>query len=244
MRIIQITDPHINIENELVNGVDTKKNFLQVLHRAKEFAPDFFVFSGDLSFNSGNYNIYYWIREKLTQLNISEYHIIGGNHDDVNLLAEVFDNMKFLHNSELYYRSDNGIIFLDTVKGYCSAEQLIWLEETLKSISVPNPIIFMHHPPFKAGVPHMDGKYAFKQPQEFHDICKKIDKPITVFCGHYHNEISMLKDNVNVFITPSTYLQIGMKTEAFEIEHCIPGFRIIDIIDNTIKTNVIYVFDK
>lgn len=244
MRIIQITDPHINIENELVNEVDTKKNFLHVLQRAKEFSPDFYVFSGDLSFNSGNYGIYYWIREKLDQMNIFDYYVIGGNHDDVNLLAEVFENTSFLHNSELYYSLKYGIIFLDTVKGFCSSEQLLWLEETLKSISEPNPIIFMHHPPFKAGVPHMDGKYAFQQPQEFQEICKKTNKPVTVFCGHYHNEISIIRDNINVFITPSTYLQIGMKSEAFEVEHRIPGFRIIDITDNNIKTNVIYVFDK
>jgi Icc protein len=244
MRIIQITDPHINIENEIVNRVDTKKNFIRVLEKAKEFSPDIFVFTGDLSFNSGSTNIYYLIKEILTQRNISNYYIIGGNHDDVHLLAEVFDYQKFLKGSELFYSIHKGIILLDTIKGFCSSEQLKWFEETLKSITEPNPIIFMHHPPFKAGVPHMDGKYAFEQSEIFHKICRKIDKPVTVFCGHYHNEISMIKGNVNVFITPSTYLQIGKKTEAFEIDHYIPGFRIIDICDNNLKTNVIYVFDK
>lgn len=244
MRIIQISDPHINIENELINGVDTKKNFLQVLQKAKEFVPDFFVFTGDLSFNSGNYDIYYWIREKITQMNISDYFIIGGNHDNVILLAEVFGNIRFLQNSELYYKLENGIIFLDTVKGFCTSEQLLWFEETLKSVKIPNPIIFMHHPPFKAGVPHMDSKYAFQQSDQFLEICRQHKKQIYVFCGHYHNEITIVEENVNVFITPSTYLQIGMRNEDFEISHKIPGFRVIDISNNNIKTKVIYVFDK
>lgn len=243
MRIIQITDLHIYQNDELVNGVDTRSNFKKVLAAISNLQYDLVVITGDLCYSDGDKNVYKWIKSQLDEFKIKNYNVIGGNHDSAIDLAEVFELAKDVVNDELYYHLEPDIIFLDTIKGYCSDEQIKWFEEKIKSIKESNPIIFMHHPPFKSGVPHMDRKYAFKQPELFNSICSLNKKKSFVFTGHYHNEISLINDNVNMFITPSTYVQIDLFEEDFKTSHSNPAFRVIDIDNSQIKTTVRYVFD-
>lgn len=244
MRIIQITDLHINTTPEPVNGVYTRENFRKTIGKAKEHNPDLLVLSGDLGFHSGDKETYQWIKKQLDDLAFTNYKIIGGNHDDINTLADVFEIKNSVAEGELYYFSDPDIFFLDTVKGFCNPVQWDWFRSKMMEIGNENPVIFMHHPPFKAKVPHMDNKYAFQQSEIFENICLDSGKKPYVFCGHYHNEISQIRNGISVFITPSTYLQIGSAKEEFEIEHRVPGYRIIDLNNNTLNTKVKYVFDK
>ena len=243
MRIIQITDLHIDPVESVVNGVNTRQNFIMVLKELSKMDFDFVAITGDLSFSNGNEKVYLWIKQQLEKYNIKNYYVIGGNHDDAGIMAEVFDKKQYLHNDELYYFVEPNMIFLDTIKAYCSDKQLNWFAQKMKNIKQQNPIVFMHHPPFKSGVPHMDNKYAFQQSEEFSDICRSNAKTSFVFCGHYHNEVSIFRDNINMYITPSLYIQIDMFEEEFTKYHTIPAFRIIDIDDSELKTTVRYVFD-
>jgi len=243
MRIIQITDLHIYPTDEIINGVDTRKNFLNTLKAIIKIPFDKLVITGDLCFIDGDIKVYEWIKDQLQYFKINNYNIIGGNHDGAKQLSEVFDLKEDVIEDELYYFVEPNLIFLDTIKGYCSDKQLSWLKDQIEQIEGNNPIIFMHHPPFKSGVPHMDSKYAFKQEDLFAEICNLNNNASFVFCGHYHNEISVVKSNINMFITPSTYVQISMFHQEFEADHNIPAFRIIDIDNNQIKTTVRYVFD-
>ncbi len=243
MKIIQITDLHIYSTDEVINGVDTRANFLNTLKKIQELDYHFLVITGDLCFSDGDIEVYRWIKQKLSEFGIENYYVIGGNHDDVSAIAEVFSLENKLKEDELYYFVEPNFIFLDTVKGYCNENQLEWFGEKMKSIKNTNPIIFMHHPPFRADVYHMDGKYYFKQSSRFEDICKTNDNVSYVFCGHYHNEITLIKDNINMFITPSTYLQIYMYSESFKVDHRIPAFRIIDIEENKVRTTVRYLLE-
>lgn len=243
MRIIQITDLHIYLKEDLINNVDTKKNFNKVLSEIKGLNFDFVVLTGDLSFNDGDFEVYEWIKLQLKQHDIGNYFVIGGNHDNASILAKVFSLEDKLSNQELYYFHEPNFIFLDTIKGYCSEEQLTWFANKVKEISELNPVIFMHHPPFKSGVPHMDNNYAFQQSEEFVNICNLNKNHSFVFCGHYHNEVTVLRGNITSFITPSTYLQMDMFEEEFKVGHYIPAYRIIDIEKEQIKTTVKYVFN-
>ena len=243
MRIIQITDLHIYPKEEMINGVDTRQNFIKILKKISNIPHDMVIITGDLSFFDADIKVYQWIKKQFDVFNIKNYYVIGGNHDKAKMLAESFNFKKDLHNDELYYSIEPDYIFLDTIKGYCSKEQLKWFEKKILDIKDKNPMIFMHHPPFKSGVPHMDNKYAFEQTDEFIRICSLNPNPVYVFCGHYHNEISLIRDNINMFITPATYLQIYMFNDDFEVDHRIPTFRIIDIDKKQIKTTVRYVYD-
>lgn len=244
MKIIQITDIHINPKDELVNGVDTRKNFLKVLEEVSQIDYDFVVFSGDLSFQNANPDVYKWIMEQLKNYKIEKYRIIPGNHDESSVLAKSFGIGNYLHGTEMFYTEKPNYLFLDTALGYCSDDQWKWIDDTISNIDTDKMIVFMHHPPFKAGVPHMDGKYSFQQSEQFEYSFSKFKGDVFVLCGHYHNEIFLKRNNINIFITPSTYLQISNKTVEFNIEHRVPGYRVIEILNNEIKTSVKYVFDK
>ena len=65
MRILQITDLHIGGVHEDTFGVDVRKNFDTILEKARKSAPDLIVITGDLCFETGNKEIYYWIHSKL-----------------------------------------------------------------------------------------------------------------------------------------------------------------------------------
>jgi 3',5'-cyclic-AMP phosphodiesterase len=244
MRIIQITDLHINSSDEPVNGVDTRLNFIKAMNEAHDLNPEMLVITGDLCYQTGNTEVYKWIKRKLENCGFNNYKIIGGNHDDIISLADVFGLSDIVIDGELFYFIEPDLFFLDTAKGYCNQYQLDWFKENLSAAESLNPLIFMHHPPFKAGVPHMDNSYAYQQSDLFKQICLEAGKFPYVFCGHYHNEITVLNDGISVFITPSTYLQIGMKSDEFEIDHTVAGFRVIDINNNKFKTTVRNVFDK
>jgi len=243
MRIVQITDLHINLNEETVNGVNTKANFLKTLDDALKIGFDMLVLTGDLCFSDGDLEAYKWVKSRLENHGIENCYVIGGNHDDASLLASVFGGE--VKSGELYFFMEPNFIFLDTIKGYCSEEQLEWFKAKIKQIKDHNPVIFMHHPPFKSGVPHMDRKYAFEQSEIFAGICKQNPLSSYVFCGHYHNEISIVQGGINMFITPATYLQIYMFAEDFAVDHRIPGYRIIELNEkiDELKTTVRYVYD-
>jgi len=244
VRIIQITDLHIYPKDEIIDGVNTRNNFIKVLEDIHKINYDLVVLTGDLSITEGDEPIYKWIKQQLNNNNINNHFVIGGNHDDANTLAKVFGKNYYLTDNELYYFVKPNIIFLDTIKGYCSKKQLDWFRQQIIGIKDESPIIFMHHPPFKSGVPHMDKKYAFQQTDEFVEICGLTNNTKYVFTGHYHNEISLMYKNVSMFITPSLYLQIDMFEEDFKTYHTVPAYRIIDIDGSQLKTTVRYVFDK
>ena len=54
MRIIQLTDLHINREGEESRGVDVRSNFCDILKGLPKWRPDEIVITGDLCMTDGN----------------------------------------------------------------------------------------------------------------------------------------------------------------------------------------------
>jgi len=133
------------------------------------------------------------------------------------------------------------MIFLDTHRGTMTDEQLSWLSRQIElacrdSLKV---LIFMHHPPLEAGVPHMDRKYAFRRPEDFFSaISGNTNCPTHIFCGHYHTEKTIIKEKAAVYITPSTFFEIDQYQDDFAVLDIDPGFRVIDVLGTMIRTSV------
>ena len=85
MKIIQITDLHIDKENEYPFDIDVRKNFKRILRAARQAKVDHLVVSGDLCFDVGEVEIYEWVRDQLDLTRIP-YDVIGGNHDDAMMM--------------------------------------------------------------------------------------------------------------------------------------------------------------
>ncbi|MEM9884687.1 MAG: metallophosphoesterase [Bacteroidota bacterium] len=243
MNIIFITDLHIGRAGEDTYGVDVRKNFLHVLSGIRKEQMDHLIIGGDLCYRDGDAVIYEWIKQQLDQLGVP-YSIIAGNHDDPKLLASIFQMQSDLKGGELYYckRFLNwNALFLDTSSQKISSIQLNWLEQQLATFASP-ALIFMHHPPINASVSFMDENYPLLHQEEMQSLLKKNRQQfvIPIFTGHYHTEKTVVKDNLLLQITPSTYFQIDQRSSDFKVDHYQIAYRRIELGTDGWKSCVVY----
>ncbi len=242
-RIVQITDIHIGGEDEFPLGVNLRANLLSVLTDIERLNPNLLVITGDFCYKEARLDVYEWVRFHLNSLGIP-FEIIGGNHDDIammttGLLGEDFSNEQ----GEYYYSDEFGgyhTLFLDSAAGVLSSEQLYWVDQEVQRAVNRKLMIFMHHPPMLAGVPHMDNGNALRNNDDLLAILEQHHQPVEVFCGHYHVHRTVVRNNVIVHITPSLFMQIFPYVEEFAIDHYEIGYRVIDFAGSTLRHSVRY----
>lgn len=228
MRIVQITDIHIDKLFELNKNIDVHQNFLRILEDALLHKPDLIVLSGDLCHNEAQINVYQWFKSELSGRGLP-YRVIGGNHDDGEMLTSTFKDVQGNLPYFAYQTTRQKLLFLNTISGNLDEIQWEWLKNHLKE---PVSAIFMHHPPLLAGIPHMDNYYAMRNRDSFLQLLKSFDQRFRIFTGHYHNDRTIEVDNISVYITPSTFFQISDKSQQLTYDHFLPGYRIIDLYDD------------
>lgn len=238
MKIIQITDIHIAPQGVTIyQDIDVRGNFERVLAQAISCEPDLLVISGDICYQEGQRDVYLWVKAQLDLTKLS-YVVMPGNHDDRKMMAEVFDLA--LVQGELFFAQaypEGRILFLDSTEKSFSENQWGWLEAQLKE---DGPIlVMMHHPPVFASSNFMDHSHSFVERDRFVDLLAQREGIIPVFCGHYHLERTVLKNNLQVFITPSTMLQIDPVAEDFKVGSLLYGFRQI-VWQDELVTDVLY----
>ncbi len=241
MKIVQITDIHIDHPDENPFRIDVRRNFQHVLKAARAVDAEYLVITGDLCFAEGVADIYQWVYEQLEAQDIP-YDIISGNHDNTRLMAKVFQREHMISGDELYYArmlNKRLCLFLDSSKGKHSDNQLKWLKRQLKNADGP-VIIFTHYPPMLAGVPFMDKKYALQDRVRLQKILQSYSSNLMIFCGHYHVEKTLLYENMIIQITPSCFFQIDPAEEDFKVDHHRIAFREINNQNGTISSNVKY----
>lgn len=243
VKIIQISDLHIDVEGETPFDIDVRKNFLKIIDEIKSLEPDHLVISGDLCYRDGDENIYRWIKKEVSEPAIP-FSVISGNHDDSVLLAKVFELEHLMTNEELFYAKKIGkstFLFLDSSRGYHSANQLTWLKRQLKNAK-DDVFVFMHHPPVLAGVPFMDGKYPLQDIPAIQEIFFSYPKNVNIFTGHYHVDKTIRINNLVIQITPSLFYQIDQKSEDFKVDHHHIALREI-VIENNHYTSTLKYFN-
>lgn len=238
MKIVQITDIHINKLFELTNEINVQDNFRYVLDDAMKELPDLFVLSGDLGHLDVQLDVYQWIKSEMQSRGVP-FRVIGGNHDEIGKLTHAFSDIQ--GDLPYYSMTMDGykLLFLNTIPGNLDDPQLEWLQG---EINTGVDAIFMHHPPLLAGIPHMDHKYALEDRHRFLEVLQPSGARQRIFTGHYHTERTMEYGNISVYITPSTMLQISDKSEAFAIDHFRPGYRVIEFHNEGFRTWVRYIW--
>jgi Icc protein len=242
MKIAQITDLHISLDNANRFGVDLRRNFIDILQAAQESSPDLIVLTGDLCFDQADAAVYRWIKTCLDAVGVP-YVVIGGNHDDSSVLARSFQTEHLLRKGELYFHrhiEGHELFFLETSRGFVSPQQLEWLTQELSELN-RDAIVFMHHPPLTGGVPYMDLHYPLKNRWDIQALFFAFPHAVSVFCGHYHAEKTLRCRNLGVHITPSTYFQIDWRQEEFRVDHLRIAFREIRLRqDGVVESTVVY----
>jgi len=241
LKIIQITDLHLDRKGKTPYDIDVRKNFTDIMREVRSAQPDHLVISGDLCFDIGEKEIYEWIRNIL-DLQDFPYSLIAGNHDDPVLMAEVFGLEHLLTDDEIFFAKKIGkatCLFLDTAKGYHSEKQINWLRRQLHNHK-RELIVFMHHPPFKIGMPFMDKKHGHRDMKTITGLLTGYSNNITVFCGHYHIEKTIRYKNILLQITPSCFYQLDQNATQFKVDHHRIAMRIIETKTSRIATTMQY----
>lgn len=242
MRIVQLTDMHIGEEGEETFAVDVRGNFLKALRAIEANPPDHLVLSGDLCYMTGKPVIYEWIGRRLENFPCPVW-FISGNHDDSAMLAQAYGLNHLLRGKELYFQATLGereFLFLDTSTYVVSETQQQWLRDVLKD-RTGRLDVFMHHPPGKVGAPFMDKNYPLRNWAEVQNIFLSYPEEVFVYCGHYHIEKSVHLKNLHIFVTPSTFFQIGQQSSEFEVDHYRIGWRELVWEGDALQTTVKYI---
>ena len=210
--IAQISDLHIKPPGALAYGrVDTAKALERCVAAlcAFEPAPDFVVISGDLvdTPTAGEYD---YLKQLLAPLRLP-FAGIPGNHDSRELMRAAFPAAAYAHaTGPLDQRIDVrglDLLLLDSSvpgkpHGTLEASTLQWLDATLATASDRPALLFLHHPPFKGGIWHMDRQDLFNS-DELAGIVRRHPRARLIACGHVHRAMLTTFAGIPVTICPA-----------------------------------------
>ena len=209
--IAQISDLHIKRPGSLAYGrVDTAAALERCVAALNEFAPkpDLVVISGDLA-DTPAAEEYQHLQRLLAQLKLP-FVCIPGNHDSREMMRAAFPQDFAFPSGALNQRVGAGgldLVLLDSSvpgkpHGELDAPTLQWLEATLASSPDRPALLFLHHPPFKAGIWHMDRQNLFNA-GELAPIVRRHPRVQLIATGHVHRATLTMFAGVPTTICPA-----------------------------------------
>jgi 3',5'-cyclic-AMP phosphodiesterase len=212
IRVAQISDLHIKPPGTLAYGrVDTAKALERCVAALNAFEPtlDFLVISGDLA-DTPTAEEYEYLKRLLAPLKLP-FAGIPGNHDDRDLMRAAFPKAAYAFPSgALNQKIEVGgldLLLLDSSvhgrpHGELDAPTLQWLDTALAS-SIDRPaLVFLHHPPFVAGIWHMD-RQNLQNAAELEPIIRRYPRVRIIATGHVHRATLTMFAGVPCTICPA-----------------------------------------
>jgi 3',5'-cyclic-AMP phosphodiesterase len=192
--IAQISDLHVKRPGELAYGkVDTAaalKRCVAELNRLTP-RPDLVVISGDLA-DTPNAEEYAHITALLAPLEIP-FVAVPGNHDDRQMMraalpadyAQPSGPLNALRQVDAL-----DLLLIDSSvpgkpHGLLDGTTLAWLDAQLAASTVRPALLFLHHPPFVAGIRHMDVQ-NLRNAAALGEILRRHPRARLVAAGHVH----------------------------------------------------------
>ncbi|PKG42896.1 metallophosphoesterase family protein [Psychroflexus sp. MES1-P1E] len=229
-KIAHITDLHLDEQFPFEDQISARERFDSILKNIKENDINDIVCTGDI----GEKGIIYFFKQ-LKKLNFS---ITLGNHDNFTEIIKHY-NLGANYDSKKIYRSVIKnyfkFIYLDSSSGSIDAKQLVWLKKEL--ISSQPIIIFIHHPIIGFNL-KVDEIGRLKNQKNVTTILTEILNEITIYCGHYHTESTLVYKNITQYITPAVAFQIEKDISEIKINTAISGYRIIQLKNNELSSEV------
>jgi Icc protein len=244
IRIAQISDLHIKPPGALAYGrVDTARALERCVAALNEFRPmpDFVVISGDLA-DTPTSEEYEHLKRLLAPLKLP-FAGIPGNHDSRDMMRAAFPQSAFAFVSgPLNQKVEIGgldLLLLDSSvagepHGELDAATLQWLDEALASHADRPALLFLHHPPFVAGIWHMDRQNLLNA-GELAPIIERHPRVRLIASGHVHRAALTMFAAVPTTICPAPNHAVDLDLEhlrepSFKVEppafhlHCwFPG---------------------
>jgi 3',5'-cyclic-AMP phosphodiesterase len=210
--IAQISDLHIKPPGVLAYGrVDTASALERCVAALNAFTPkpDLVVISGDLA-DTAIAEEYEYLKRLLAPLKLP-FVGIPGNHDSRELMRAAFPRVAYAFPAgPLNQRVEIGgldLVLLDSSvpgrpHGELDAPTLQWLEATLASSPDRPALLFLHHPPFKTGIWHMDRQFLLNA-GELAAVVKRHPRTQLIAAGHIHRAILTMFAGIPSTICPA-----------------------------------------
>jgi 3',5'-cyclic AMP phosphodiesterase CpdA len=166
------------------------------------------VISGDLA-DTPTAEEYQFLERLLAPLKLP-FAGIPGNHDSRELMRAAFPSSYAFPSGPLNQRIEVGgldMLLLDSSvhrkpHGELEEPTLRWLDVTLASSSDRPALLFLHHPPFKAGIWHMDRQNLLNA-GELEPIIRRHPRVRLVATGHIHRAALTMFAGVPTTICPA-----------------------------------------
>jgi Icc protein len=230
--IAQISDLHIKPPGALAYGrVDTAKALERCVAALNEFKPrpEMVVISGDLA-DTPAPEEYEHLKRLLAPLDLP-FVCIPGNHDSREHMRTAFPRQAHVCAAgPLNQRIEIGaldLVLLDSSvpgkpHGDLEAPTLRWLDATLASAPDRPALLFLHHPPFKTGIWHMD-RQNLRNARELAPIIRRHPRVQLIAAGHVHRATMTMFAGVPATICPAPNhavdLDIGeLREPSFKVE--------------------------
>jgi len=212
VHIAQISDLHVKAQGSLAYGrVDTAGALERCVATLNELAPrpDFVVISGDLA-DTPTPEEYQHLLRLLRPLQCP-FAGIPGNHDSREMMRAAFPDAAYASRSgPLNHCIEVGhldLVLLDSSvphmpHGELDAATLHWLEATLALAQDRPALLFLHHPPFKTGIWHMD-RQNLVNAGELAEIVRRHPRVKLIATGHVHRAALTMFAGVPTTICPA-----------------------------------------
>jgi 3',5'-cyclic AMP phosphodiesterase CpdA len=219
--IAQISDLHIKRPGELVAGrVDTTAALRKCIVELNRLSPrpDLVVISGDLC-DTPHPDEYRHLRGLLAALEIP-FVATAGNHDNRQQLRAALPQTDMAGASAINLaRSIGGIdvLLADTSvpgapHGFLEPETIQWLDATLSAPSDRPALLFIHHPPFVAGIVKMDAN-NLRNMDALAALAARHKRLRLIATGHLHRAISTSFAGVQTTVCPAPNHAIALDIE-------------------------------
>lgn len=209
--IAQISDLHIKSPGQLAYGrVDTAVALERCVAALNEFRPrpDLVVISGDLA-DTPTVEEYEHLERLLALLQLP-FVSIPGNHDSREMMRAEFAQGYAFPAGPLNQKVEIGgldLLLLDSSvygkpHGELDTPTLQWLEITLAASPDRPALLFLHHPPFKAGIWHMD-RQNLVNAAELAPVVRRHPRVQLIAAGHVHRATLTMFAGVPTTICPA-----------------------------------------
>jgi 3',5'-cyclic AMP phosphodiesterase CpdA len=212
VHIAQISDLHIKAPGSLAYGqVDTAKALEHCVRILNEFdpAPDFVVISGDLA-DTPTSEEYQHLELLLAPLKLP-FASVPGNHDSRELMRAAFPSGLYAFasgplNQKIEVNGLDLLLLDSSVHGKPHGEleeaTLQWLDAALAASRARPALLFLHHPPFKTGIWHMDRQNLLNA-GELEFIVRRHPHVQLLATGHVHRAALTMFAGVPTTICPA-----------------------------------------
>lgn len=218
MLIAQISDLHVAPDDSFMRRfVDANA----LLERAVEYLntmtprPDVVIATGDLT-DHGTADEYAMLRDLLGALDVPLF-LVPGNHDDPEVLREVFGTPSYVTGPTFDYANDDfpvRLVAIDSTApgrhdGELDAAQLGALDARLAERPDVPTCCFLHHPPFETGIWWMDC-IGLDGARKLEAVVRRHPQVGLVTAGHVHRSVTSGWGPTRLTTAPSTCHQTAV----------------------------------